>query len=786
MQFIKKEVKINNKEYFDSLCKKFKVSSIVMELLFARGYTTEKSIQAYLQPSISGLYNPFLLKGMNEAVKIIKQHVASNHMITILGDYDTDGICATAILEKYLQSIGAKVTHFLPNRFVDGYGMTMDTIDKIRNTFEPNLLITVDCGISCYAEIEYAKSFGIEVVVTDHHELPDKLPDCTIVDPKIPSDYPFNGLCGAGVVLKLVHALGGVKECLQYTPICALATVADIVPLIDENRIIVSDGLLKQAELPKGVLALIKKLKLKTICSTDISMKLAPKINTAGRMGDPSIAYELFVEEDDKAIALKLRNLFELNDKRVQDGNDILEECLELLKGENLSQSHAIVLKGEHWNSGVLGIICSRLVELYHKPVFLMAKVENELKGSTRSIEGIDINKVMNTLQDDFIRFGGHSQAGGFSIRPENFNKVKNGINEVLKRAKMTTENPVVYYDADLSLSSISTTLLNDLEKLQPYGFGNEKPLFKIGVDKVSFAPIKTSPQHIKAKYGYVDFICYQGQKYLNNLKINCEKTILGELAFNIFGSKKSIQVNVKNFFFGPLRTAVGQDFILAKYVEQLKYLGSKVTHEPEYKPLDDLIKYYNNVSNKGIAVLAYQFSTYQYFIKNITKPIEFCYQKLTHKTDTNTIIYLPDDKIDFSNFQTIILLDQPLIKQYMSQFSAYHVLVNFDANYPVFANFDVDRTIFAYTHKAIQTITLQNKTIDSLYDYFVQVKKLIPNIKNYKYNEFYFIICVFEELGFIEIKEGNIRILPSTKKELSSSCIFQFLNKLLNNGNLS
>lgn len=780
MQFIKKEVKISNKEYFDSLCKKFNVSSVVMELLFARGYTTEKAIQAYLQPSISCLYNPFLLKGMDDAVKKIKQHVASNHTITILGDYDTDGICATAILEHYLLSIGAKVTHFLPNRFVDGYGMTMDTIDKIRNAFHPDLLITVDCGISCYAEIEYAKSFGIEVVVTDHHELPDKLPDCITVDPKIPSDYPFNGLCGAGVVLKLVHALGGVKECLNYTPICALATVADIVPLIDENRIIVSDGLKKQAELPKGVLALIKKLKLKSICSTDISMKLAPKINTAGRMGDPSIAYDLFVEQDDKAIASKLRNLFELNDKRVQDGNDILEECLELLKGENLSQTYAIVLKGEHWNSGVLGIICSRLVELYHKPVFLMARVEEELKGSARSIEGIDINKVMNALQKDFIRFGGHSQAGGFSIRPDAFDKVKNDINEMVKQVSTNDENPVVYYDIDLPIGKITTTLVNDLEKLQPYGFANEKPIFKIGVDNVSFTPIKTSPQHIKAKYGYVDFICYQGQKYLENLKINCEKTVLGELSYNIFGSKKSIQVNVKNFMFGPLRTAISQDLILAKYVAQLKSLGTKLKYDPQYKSMDELIKIYNNATNKGIAILAYQFSTYQAFIKNITKPVEFCYQKLTHKTDANTIIFLPDEDIDYSNFHTIILLDQPLIKEYLSQFEAYTVLINNQANYPIFANFDTDRTVFAYTHKALQTIASQNKTFDSLYDYYTQVKKLIPNIKNYKYQEFYFILCVFEELGFIEINNNTITILPSTKKELASSCIYQFVSNLI------
>lgn len=780
MEYKKKEVNIKNKEHFDQLCHEFKVSPIIMELLFARGYTTQKSIQAYLQPSISGLYNPFLLKGMNEATQIIKEHVNQNHMITILGDYDTDGICATAILEKYLQSIGARVTHFLPNRFVDGYGMTMDTIDKINKMFHPDLLITVDCGISCFAEIEYAKSFGIEVIVTDHHELPDTLPNCVIVDPKIPSDYPFNGLCGAGVVLKLVHALGGVKECLAYTPICSLATVADIVPLVDENRIIVSDGLKKQDQLPKGVLALIKKLKLKTITSTDISMKLAPKINTAGRMGDPSIAYELFVEFDDKAINAKIKELFELNDQRVQDGNDILEECLEQLKGENGSTTHAIVLKGEHWNSGVLGIICSRLVELYHKPVFLMAKVENELKGSARSIEGIDISKLMNTLKEDFIRFGGHAQAGGFSIRPENFEKVKQDINNTISSELTLDEEQVVLYDADLALNSITTTLLNDLEKLQPFGFANEKPLFRIPVEKVSFSSIKSSPQHIKARYGFVDFICYQGQKYLDDLQLNCEKHVLGELAYNTYGSKKSIQVSVKNFAFGPIRTEISHDIILAHYINQLKYLHCKLQFEPKKQTLDEMVTLYNHASSRGIAVLAYTFGSYQYFIKNIKRQIEYCYKAPNHKTGRNTIIFLPDNKIDLSNFETILVLDQPLTMQYLSQFEGYNVYVNSDTHYPLFTNFSTDRTVFAYTHTAISTIQNEGRTFSSLYDYYLYVKKLLPQFKNYKYNEFYFILCVFEELGFISISDCAITVLPSEKKELGSSVIYQFIDQLI------
>ena len=243
MKFINRlnDIKFNNK-LVNNLAKEFNVSNEVIKILFSRGITNKTDIDQFLNSSINQFYNPFQLSGMASAVSAIQQAVKDNKKILIVGDYDTDGICSTAILYKYFESIGKKVDYFLPNRFADGYGLTIDTVNKIVEKFDPQFIITVDCGISCYKEVDYIKSLGIDIVVTDHHEIPEIIPDCICVDPKLQSDYPFKELCGAGVALKVIQALSGLNEALKYTNIAALATVADIVPLKSENRAIVKHG----------------------------------------------------------------------------------------------------------------------------------------------------------------------------------------------------------------------------------------------------------------------------------------------------------------------------------------------------------------------------------------------------------------------------------------------------------------------------------------------------------------------------------------------------------------
>ena len=425
----------------------------IIKLLFTRGFDTYEKIDYFLNTGVTGLHNPYLLANMDKVVSKINYYIDNNKKILIMGDYDTDGISASAILYKYLESRNVDVSVFLPNRLVDGYGLTIESIDKVKSLYNPDLIITVDCGITCVNEIDYCKEIGIDIIVTDHHDIPEVVPNTLIINPKMPNQiYPFKELCGAGVALKIVHALGGLEECLKYTTIATLATVADIVPLIDENRIIVKLGLAGQSEqLPKGLKKLCTELKINLpMTSSDISFKMAPKINATGRMGDAIISFNLYIQQSDEDIRKSIDMLMGLNDKRVNETNIIFEDACKMLEDTNVSRLGMIVLYNENWESGVLGIICSKLVERYNKPVCLMSMVDGEFKGSCRSIPGVNIFDAMTHCKDLLIRFGGHNQAGGLSIERKNLKEFRNRINEYV--LNNTNEEDLLtkkYYDLD-------------------------------------------------------------------------------------------------------------------------------------------------------------------------------------------------------------------------------------------------------------------------------------------------------------------------------------------------
>ncbi len=405
MKYISSNQSNYNIKQLNNLSKKFNVPTYIIKHLFSLNIKTEKEIADFFNPGLSQFYNPFLLKGMQEAVNKINDAISNNKKIIIVGDYDTDGICATAVLYKYFESINVKVDYFLPNRFLDGYGLTIETAQKIIENFNPDLLITVDCGISCHKEIDYLLEHNVDVVVTDHHEVPDIKPNCICLDPKDPiQTYPFKELCGAGVALKLVHALGGLKQFLNLTNIASLATVADIVPLVNENRAIVMHGLNNQQNLPEGIKKLLTSLKITNLTSTDIAYKLAPKLNTAGRMGDATLAFKLFIEKNQNLLNQILTELENQNNARVEAGNYIFSDAINMLESVNISLVGAIVLKSETWHSGVLGIVCAKLTEKYNRPVCLLTKVDNEYKGSIRSVNGIDIYKELSSLKHLLVR----------------------------------------------------------------------------------------------------------------------------------------------------------------------------------------------------------------------------------------------------------------------------------------------------------------------------------------------------------------------------------------------
>lgn len=797
MQFLKKTKKLNNK-----LITKFStennISKLVVKLAYMNGLETEKELYNYFNPSINAFHNPFLLKNMTEAVAKINNAVASKQKILILGDYDADGICATAILYKYFKSQNVTVDYFLPNRFTDGYGITIDTLDKIKRMYNPNLIVTVDCGIACYKEIEYAKELGFDIVVTDHHEIPKQIPNCICVDCKFEDQsYPFKNLCGAGIALKLVQALSGLSTALEFTSICSIATVADIVPLMDENRVIVHHGLSNINNLPKGVKTLLKSLNLKDVTSTDIAYKVAPKLNTAGRMGDASLSFKLFIEEDDNTITEILNTLNELNVKRIDAVNNIYNDAINMLKEIDISKLGAIVLCKDNWDGGVLGIVCARIVEKYNKPTCLISKVDNEYKGSIRSIENIDIYKALEYSSEYLIRFGGHKQAGGLSLTLENLNNFNNKLNEyILNNYDYTVFLQTKYYDlSDKELTFTEEEFLQ-IEKMQPFGFGNERPNCLFNLKNASFDRIKNHNNHLKIKCNNTELVAFNCGEYFENCDHLSEKQALVELYMDEFSNKKSIKGKVKNFSFGGVPIKVTKEVEHANYLHTLNYLNYKDNNSLiNTQNLAEIVNINNNnietelknlLNNNyyGTLIIANTIDTFNY-VKNLNISNIINYQVFNNfDTVYNTLLLLGDTELNLHNYNTVILLNKVNsgFVNYLRLHGLKVILANLDVDTTNFNALLCDRSVFGIYHNGI--INAINKGIFGYtkYWYYLNFKRCNPQI-NCDYNQFIFVVNTLLELGILQETFENysykLSINKDVKADLNNSLIYNYIKNI-------
>ena len=788
MKFMKKNNGNFNNKLIAEITQAYGVSEDIVKLIISKGYNTKKEIVAYLEPQNFSYHNPMLLKGMKQAVAMIQDAIRLNKKITVLGDYDTDGICSTAIMYKYFEHVNIKVDYFLPNRFVDGYGLTMDTVDKIAEQFAPELLITVDCGISSYKEIEYAKQKGMQVIVTDHHEIPDILPDCVVIDPKQEDQaYPFKELCGAGVALKVVQALAGQEFANSLESIAAFATVADIVPLVDENRAIVYHGLKSyQTTLPKGVLKLIDKLKIKDLQATDISMRVAPKINTAGRMGNADIAFQLFIQNDETFLKNQINKLDELNQVRVSDGAEIYEEALNMLSTQNVSDLKAIVLHRPDWNGGVLGIVCARLVEKFNKPVCLLSRVENEYKGSMRSIETVDIYKQLTKLSDILIRFGGHSQAGGLSIKEEHLEEFSKRLNQNLEndfneKSFETTK----YYDLDLNKITLNSTFFKQLQLLEPFGFGNEKPVFKLTFNNARISRMKNYDKHLRIKLDNLDLVAWNFGKQYEHIKTNSNKDILlelnGEYTYN---HTTYINAVVKNMIIHKLNTNVKQEICVANQIKQLAHLHAtkpnNITTLQNETQLQETAKKLLEESKFGTLLVVSNFETYQKLCQIYDKQlVNYELFSIQRKTGENTILYAPNWQNEIHGFTNVIVTDGLLTENVCNLiYSEKLYIIDTPINRKkLFKNITTDRNVFAHMHYAIQNMVAKKLTATSDWEYYELLVKRNPQVKAIKFDQFTFIIYVFQELGLLHINndENEFSIVTINKKNpLTNSKIYE------------
>lgn len=545
-----------NEDFVEEVRKRFNLKYFIAKTIVNRGYDDLNKINEYLNPNLSMLYDPFLLDGIKESVLIIKEHINKNNKITIYGDYDVDGITSTSILYRTLKKLGANVDFYIPDRLQEGYGINSDAINRIHES-GTNLIITVDCGITSIKEVSMAKSYGMDIIITDHHQVPDILPNALcIINPHIKdSKYPFKDLSGVGVAFKLCSALID-EEALEYLDIVSIGTIADIVPLTSENRIIVKEGLKRLITTKnKGLRALIKVSGLENmvINTHHVGFILAPRLNAAGRLKSAISCVKLLTTEDENE-ANKIANyLNNENTLRQELEKKILDEAIMQVENNiDLSTEKFIVLYSNNWHPGIIGIVSSRITEIYSRPSILISVQDGIGKGSGRSIKGFNIYESLKYSSEYLIKYGGHEMAAGITIKSENIEafkeKINNYANDCLNDVDLV---PIIEIESHIKDEKINADAVKQINLLEPFGNGNVAPIYSI--DNLVIKNISTvkGNRHLKLcahKDGVdYDIIAFDMGSEINKLKVNDLIDVAGYIKINEWNNVEQIEVIAKD-----------------------------------------------------------------------------------------------------------------------------------------------------------------------------------------------------------------------------------------------
>lgn len=546
------------------LAKQLGVSPLLGQLLVNRGITDPEKASAFLAPKIDQLPDPFLFKDMGQAVDRLEKAVKDQEQVLVYGDYDVDGVTSVALFIRVLgRLLPGKILYYIPKRLEEGYGLHLSSLQRAASK-GVKLVITVDCGITAVEESRYLKNNGIDLIITDHHEPQTDLPEaCAIIDPKVPgSGYPFSQLAGVGVAFKLLQGLASripdLKERLfKNLDLVAFGTVADIVPLLEENRIIVKYGLeqiRKQENV--GMRALIQTAGLgeREIDTGHIGYLLAPRINAAGRMGNPSIGVKLFLTNDPVQALDLAKELEKENQRRQLIENKVLQEAQLQIEAEpEFVQEHALVLAGEGWHPGVIGIVASKLVEIYHKPVILVGFEGDEGRGSGRSIAGFNLFEAIEACGQYLVRYGGHEFAAGLTVARDQFPDFKRAFLNIAK-ASLNQEDllPWLKIESMIDLTGIDLELVRELNKLAPCGPANPTPILGCkALQLVEYRNVGENGKHLKLKVSAANVIREGIGFNLGSLNQELASTKEVDLAFSLeennWNGSTQVQLNLKD-----------------------------------------------------------------------------------------------------------------------------------------------------------------------------------------------------------------------------------------------
>ncbi len=794
------------------------VSKHVSNILGQRGICTQEEAKYFLSPDIANLYDPFSLHGMQDAVERILMAMNNAEKITIYGDYDVDGMTSIAVLLKYFNYVGYAVDYYIPNRLLEGYGPNTDAFKKIKDN-GTSLIITVDCGISAYDEVEYANDIGLDVIVTDHHECPKILPNAiAVIDPKILScSYPYNMLAGVGLAMKMVHAMME-EDFFDFLPqiidIVALGTIADIAPLVDENRIIAYYGLKKMENSESlGLQYLVDICGIKgSISAGDVGYKIAPRLNAAGRLGKAYLGVELLITTSDSRAKELSEMLDLLNQDRQSTEKNILMEAEQFIIDNDILNHDILVVYGNDWHTGVIGIVASRITEKYYKPSIVLS-VEGEFAvGSARSVGKFNLHTALSHFSHFFTRFGGHAQAAGLKMPVDNIQAFIKGINEYANAVITSRDKvPVIVTQSTIDGADIHHMLIQELETLEPFGVSNPKPKFHIEnleVDRIR--TIGKDNTHIKMSVHnqnrLFDAIGFSMAEDFSFIQQGDRMDILASIEKNEFRGVQTIQFVISDIraksLYDPYVKRLYRFFILSKAISLVHIAIEESDNKPSndkkvddqlskfkvIKGKDELIKFIglanNHISEKDL------YNKMLIQVEDFDSLYELC-EMLHDEFEGDVLLYYTDKKYDeyyIGEYSDNSMGNEIVI--FVGGISRYDILTHvydhgiiYRSNKKIFSNVDImmlpSRDDMVGMYKLLKSRDWKNEDIDG-------IMKEYPTSLIEDFATFVLSGIILDQLNIIafdmDINTVSAKVLPrpDNKINIFNTPLFNNLKRLL------
>jgi single-stranded-DNA-specific exonuclease len=755
-------------EDIERLVHSLHIDPIIARLLVVRGLTEPDQARRFLFGAREDFHDPFLLDGMDVAVERIHRAIRNGERIRIYGDYDADGVSSTSLMTHLMRQLEANFDYYIPNRFTEGYGLHIPALQKAKDE-GVKLLITVDTGISAVEQVEFANGIGLDVIITDHHEPPEVIPDAfAIINPKKPAcSYPFDMLAGVGVAFKLAHALlGRLPE--EWLEIAAIGTIADLVPLVDENRLLVKYGLeqMNRTRLP-GMKSLVSLLGAsdKVVGVGHVGFGIAPRINAGGRLDSADEAVKLLTTVDDLEAEHLSRTLDSLNKERQRLVEEMTQEAFAMWEEMRIpSEEHFIVLAKEGWNAGVIGIVASKLVEKYYRPVIILSidREKGLAKGSARSIEALDLYQALTHCKDLLPHYGGHKMAAGMTLPVEQIDELRKRLNSLAKEWLSEEDYiPLTKVDMECKLDPIDLPLLQEMQRLAPFGIGNPTPRWLVrGVTLGEIRTLGKNQNHLKMQLignKKMDAIGFHMADTADHLTVGSNPRLVGEFQINEWNDILRPQFMIKD--------------IEVPHVQVFDWRTNASN------PVDRLERWNTLLEGESIkeqaALVLFNKATWDERLdENIKRAFKDNVGLVNRVGGFEALQQQDGAHCDFSNIKYVLFVDIP---ERMNQWNtALKPFPNIERVYCCFPQPDravsipviPERDHFGKVYRWLNAMD-RFPTHTDLGKISHKVGLSVTMIE--------FMIHVFKELGFV-VEEGNtLRVVPSpVKRDLDESALYQ------------